>query len=52
MCIVLLFTVYLKSLLVPLTVRWLTLKNRASYVWDGHTATLQMSHFIYFFQQL
>ena len=27
----------------------LTFKNRASYVYDGHTATLQMFHFIYIF---
>jgi len=27
----------------------LTFKNRASYILDGHTATLQMLHFIYFF---
>jgi hypothetical protein len=26
----------------------LTFKNRASYIWDGRTATLQMLHFIYF----
>ena len=25
----------------------LTFKNRASYIWDGRTATLQMLHFIY-----
>jgi len=30
----------------------LTFKNRASYIQDGRTATLQMLHFIYFFQQL
>ena len=30
----------------------LTFKNRASYIWDGRTSTLQMLHFIYFFQQL
>jgi hypothetical protein len=30
----------------------LTFKNRASYTWDGRTATLQMLRFIYFFQQL
>jgi hypothetical protein len=30
-------------------VRPLTFKNRASYIWDGRTATLQMLHFIYFF---
>jgi len=28
---------------------WLTFKNRASYIWDGRTANLQMLHFIYFF---
>ena len=27
----------------------LTFKNRASYIKDGGTATLQMLHFIYFF---
>ena len=27
----------------------LTFKNRAPYIWDGHTATLQMLHFIYIF---
>ena len=27
----------------------LTFKNRASYIQDGCTATLQMLHFIYFF---
>ena len=27
----------------------LTFKKRASYIWDGRTATLQMLHFIYFF---
>jgi len=26
----------------------LTFKNRASYIEDGRTATLQMLHFIYF----
>jgi hypothetical protein len=30
----------------------LTFKNRASYIQDKHTATLQMLHFIYFFQQI
>ena len=30
---------------------WLTFKNRASYIWDGRTATLQMLHFIYFFNK-
>jgi len=31
----------------------LTFKNRASYIWDGRTATLQMLHFIYiFFKQI
>jgi hypothetical protein len=28
---------------------YLTFKNRASYVWDGRTTTLQMLHFIYIF---
>jgi hypothetical protein len=32
--------------------RDLTFKNRASFLQDGRTATLQMLHFIYFFQQL
>jgi hypothetical protein len=32
--------------------RTLTFKNRASYIEDGHTATLQMLHFIYFFEQM
>jgi hypothetical protein len=27
----------------------LIFKNRAFYIWDGRTATLQMLHFIYFF---
>jgi hypothetical protein len=27
----------------------LTFKNRASYIQDGHTATLQMLHYIYIF---
>jgi len=30
----------------------LIFKNRASYIQDGRTATLQMLHFIYFFQQI
>jgi len=30
-------------------VHGLTFKNRASCIWDGRTATLQMLHFIYFF---
>jgi len=29
--------------------RSLTFRNRASYIQDGRTATLQMLHFIYFF---
>jgi hypothetical protein len=29
-----------------------TFKNRSSYIQDGRTATLQMLHFIYFFQQI
>ena len=32
-------------------VQHLTFKNRASYIWDGRTATLQMLHFIYFFNK-
>jgi hypothetical protein len=31
--------------------RALTFKNRASYIQDGRTATLQMLHFIYFFNK-
>ena len=31
---------------------WLTFRNRASYIQDGHTATLQTPHFIYIFQQI
>jgi hypothetical protein len=31
---------------------FLTFKNRASSIWDGCTATVQMLHFIYFFQQM
>jgi hypothetical protein len=27
----------------------LTFQNRASYIWDGRTATLQMLHFMYIF---
>jgi len=30
----------------------LTFKNRASYIQDGRTATLQTLHFIYFFKQI
>jgi len=30
----------------------LTFKKRASHIQDGRTATLQMLHFIYFFQQI
>jgi hypothetical protein len=30
----------------------LTFKNRASYIWDGRTATFQMLHFIYVCQQI
>ena len=29
----------------------LNFKNRASYIWDGRTSTLQMLHFIYFFNK-
>ena len=29
----------------------LTFKNRASYIQDGRTATLQMLHFIFFFNK-
>jgi hypothetical protein len=31
---------------------YLTLKNCASYIQERRTATLQMLHFIYFFQQI
>jgi len=34
------------------TITPLTFKNSASYIWDGRNATLQMLHFIYFFQQI
>jgi len=39
---------------MPANSRWdlirrLRVKNRASYIQDGHTTTLQMLHFIYFF---
>jgi hypothetical protein len=30
----------------------LTFGNCVSYIWDGHTAILHTSHFIYFFQQI
>jgi len=30
----------------------LTFKNRASYIYDGRTATLKMLHFVYFFHQI
>jgi hypothetical protein len=30
----------------------LTFKNRASYTYDGRTTTLQMLHFMYFFQHM
>ena len=29
----------------------LTFRNRASYIYDGHTANLQMLHFIYLFNK-
>jgi hypothetical protein len=32
--------------------RALNFKNRVSHIEDGRTATLQMLHFIYFFQQI
>ena len=35
-----------------MSVPYLTFRNRASYIWDGRTATLQMLHFVYFFQQI
>jgi hypothetical protein len=34
---------------MPFLISILTIKNRASYIQDGRTATLQMLHFIYFF---
>jgi hypothetical protein len=33
------------------TIHTLTFKNRASYIQGGRTATLQMLHFIYFFNE-
>jgi len=39
---------YVPSILSSLQTR-LTFKNRASYIYDGRTATLQMLHFIYIF---
>jgi hypothetical protein len=30
----------------------LTFRNPASYIKDGHTATLNTHHFLYFFQQI
>jgi hypothetical protein len=30
----------------------LTFRDRASYIYDRHTATLQTPHFIFFFQQI
>jgi hypothetical protein len=38
--------------LIEVNLTHLTFKNRASYIQDGRTATLQMLHFILFFQQL
>ena len=35
----------------PLLYTSLTFRNRASYIYDGHTATLQTPHFIYFFNK-
>ena len=35
-----------------LHIRRIRVKNRASYIQDGRTTTLQMFHFIYFFQQI
>ena len=32
-------------------IRYLTFKKRASYIQDGRTATIQMLHFIYFFNK-
>jgi len=31
------------------TCKHLTFKNRASYIWDGRTATPQMLHYMYIF---
>jgi len=31
---------------------YITFKSRASYIYDGRTANLQMLHFMYFFQKL
>jgi hypothetical protein len=35
-----------------LAFKGLIFKNRASYIKDGRTATLQMLHFIYIFEQI
>ena len=37
-----------RNILLPV---YLTFRNRASYISDGHTATLQTPHFIYFFNK-
>jgi hypothetical protein len=42
-------TVITSSTVARATVVLLTFKNRASYIQDGRTATLQMLHFIYIF---
>jgi hypothetical protein len=48
-------TTILKELTNSIVIAWdislLTFKNRASYIWDGRIATLQMLHFIYFFNK-
>jgi hypothetical protein len=34
---------------VPCNAWNLTFKNRASYIWEGRTATLKMLHYIYIY---
>jgi hypothetical protein len=54
LCLQCVQSTFLRLLNCPhdVTVGLLTLRNRASYTKDGHTATLQTPHFIYFFQQI
>jgi hypothetical protein len=40
---------YVKSEFICVIYPLLTFKNRASYIYDGRTATLQMLEYIYFF---
>jgi len=39
------------SIINATVARSLNFKNRASYIYDGRTAILQMLHFIYFFNK-